>query len=163
MRKRLVLLTAAALAGCGHKSPEPVSRTTDIASSTSAAPPAPAPHSLSIDAPGLKASLSLPNVSLPGSHSDIDGMKLYPGTEITGMAVAGAGETGGVTMRYAAPADPQKVLAFYRDAAPKAGFKLGVRAGNAVHATKGARTSVAITAMPAPNGGSAGTISVSGA
>lgn len=170
MRTRLVpLVVIACLAGC-HKGTQAGGDDHSAADnaapvSTAAAPAAPAPNTMSIDVPGLKGSVSLPTLSLPGKNTDIDGMRLYPGTQLTGMAVAGDetahGGEGGVSMRYTAPAAPGAVIAFYSHAAQAAGFTLGTISGDTLHASKGAKTAVTIVARPA-DGGSAGTISVAG-
>lgn len=162
MIRRWLPLGALLLAACGHDTDHGAANKADAPAAAST--PTPAKNAVSLDVPGFKASLDLPGIDLSG-NTDIDGMKLFPGTHVDGVAVAATGTTssdgGSVTMRYTAPATPEALLRYYRDAARGAGFTLATGASDTVHATKGARTDVRIVARPAP-GGSAGTIAASG-
>jgi len=120
---------------------------------------------VSISVPGFEGKMKIPGMALGGENMDIDGMKLYPGTKLSGINVtdqSGAGQ-GVVEMRFTSPATPDKVAAYYAAAAPKSDFRDVVvtngKQASKLTATKGDGDTLAITIHPAP-GGSAGTISI---
>jgi len=79
---------------------------------------------VSVSIPGFEAKLKVPGVELGGDDMDIDGIKLYPGTEIKGIAVfdeKGA-RNSRVEMRFISPATPDKVAAHFEAAAREQGF-----------------------------------------
>lgn len=128
----------------------------------SAAAGAASPNAVAIDVPGFKAQVTLPSIEVPGKNTSLDGLKLYPGTRLTGIRVASdTGERGTVTMNYVADASPAAVLAYYREAAPRAGFTLAAAAPDRVAGRKGAKSAFDIAVRP-DGAGSAGTIAVSG-
>jgi len=113
---------------------------------------------LSLSVPGFEGKVKIPGMELGGENMDIDGMKLYPGTKLSGINVtdqSGKGN-GKVEMRFASPASPDKVAAYYAAAARDAGFSdIAVKKGPdgaTLTATKGDRDRIAITATPAPAG-----------
>jgi hypothetical protein len=118
---------------------------------------------VSVSVPGFEGKVKIPGMELGGEHMDIDGMKLYPATKLSGINVTdqnGAG-TGVVEMRFTSPAAPDKVAAYYADAAPGADFTdvkvTGAKGSSTVTAIKGDGDRLTITIDPAA-GGSAGTI-----
>ena len=98
---------------------------------------------------------------------DLNGIKMFPGTQIDGVNILGQGEEGGrVSLTYSAAATPADLLAHYRREAAGAGYALrdgpaeliGTRRGG-----DGKDETVDITARPDPAGrGAIGTIVVSG-
>nr|WP_047168937.1 hypothetical protein [Sphingomonas sp. Y57] len=124
---------------------------------------------VSVSVPGFEGKLKIPGMELGGDHMDIDGMKLYPGSKLSGINVTdqnGEAEGDGIVeMRFTSPADPAKVAAYYAAAAPRADFRdVTVKqagAGSVMTATKGDGDHLTITINPAP-GGSAGTILIRG-
>lgn len=73
---------------------------------------------LSIDLPGLKGAITMPKIELSGDKVDIDGVKLYPGSRVTGMDVNDDGGEGAgkVRIRFEADAPPTKVQRYFLDA-----------------------------------------------
>jgi hypothetical protein len=79
---------------------------------------------VSVSIPGFDAKLKVPGVELGGDDMDIDGMKLYPGSEVKGINVTdqkGAGNSR-VEMRFTSPATPDKIAAYFEAAARDQGF-----------------------------------------
>lgn len=118
---------------------------------------------VSISVPGFEGKMKIPGMELGGENMDIGGMKLYPGTKMSGINVTGQTGNGVVEMRFTAPASPDKVAAYYTAAAPEADFsEVVVTNGNRsskITATRNDGDHLTITVTPAP-GGSAGTIMI---
>jgi hypothetical protein len=72
---------------------------------------------VAIDLPGLKGAFKLPKLKIASDDFDIDGVKLYPGSRVTGFEVAGqdGGSEGSVTLRFQADADPGRVQRYFLD------------------------------------------------
>lgn len=115
---------------------------------------------VSMSVPGLDAKLSLPAMDL-ARHVDLDGIKLAPGTRVRTVDVAGRGNTdGSVSLTFAAPQSPSALIAYYREAAGRAGFAVGAATPAALTADKGHRH-FALSAGPEGTG-STGTLAVTG-
>jgi hypothetical protein len=120
---------------------------------------------VSVSVPGFEGKVKIPGMELGGDHMDIDGMKLFPGTKLSGINVtdqAGPGSgTGVVEMRFTSPAAPDKIAAYYAAAAPENDFtdvKVSQAKGaSVVTALKNDGDRLTITINPAAVG-SAGTI-----
>jgi hypothetical protein len=120
---------------------------------------------VSVNAPGFKASVSLPNINLAG-HMDLDGIKLAPDTKIGGMNVdaqdkGGDGDSSGtVRMSFTNPRPPAPVIDHYAKSAVDAGYGEIARTGSSLSAKKDDKTfALAIS----PDGaGSKGTITITG-
>lgn len=103
-------------------------------------------HTVSITAPGFSARMDLPNLDLGTGTMQIEGMKVFPGTKIHGVDIAGdvdkgddedARHKGEVAMGFTAPGDVGQVIAWYRDQAQKTGWTIVTpTAGNQFEATK---------------------------
>lgn len=120
--------------------------------------------SVSIDTPGFKANVSLPGIDI-GSHVDLDGIKLAPGTKVGGMNVdakdnGGDGDSGTVQMHFTNPQGPGAVLDHYAKSAADAGYGEIARTGASLTAKKD-RKSFAVEVSP-DGSGSRGTITVTG-
>jgi hypothetical protein len=138
----LILAAALPLAACGEPDPN-----------------VPGNGTMSMDVPGFKASITLPDLGDIQAGMDIDGLKLHPGTKIGGMQIAADDKTGGVTMDFAAPAAPAAVIDYYADAGKNAGFAIPARGANTITLTKSDDTLV-VTTRPGKGGGSFGTLSI---
>jgi hypothetical protein len=120
--------------------------------------------SVSVDVPGFKANVSLPGINL-GNHVDLDGIKLAPGTKLSGMNVdakdnGGEGDSGTVQMHFTNPQAPGAVLDHYAKSAADAGYGAIARADNKLSAKKDEK-SFAVEISP-DGSGSRGTITVTG-
>lgn len=93
---------------------------------------------MKIDLPGFKADIAMPKLKLDAGDFDMNGVNLYPGSTITSMNITDGGNggegSGGVTVRFAAPAAADVVRTWFGDQLQQAGFKL-TTAGNALSGT----------------------------
>jgi hypothetical protein len=121
--------------------------------------------SVSIDAPGFKAEVSLPSINL-GGHVDLDGIKLAPGTKVSGVNVdardngENGGDSGTVRMHFTNPQPPGPVLDHYARSAADAGYGAIARTGTSLSAKKDEK-SFAVEISP-DGSGSRGTITMTG-
>jgi hypothetical protein len=120
--------------------------------------------SVSVDTPGFKANVSLPSIDL-GSHVDLDGIKLAPGTQVSSMNVDakdgdGDADTGMAQIHFTNPQAPGAVLDHYARSAADAGYGAIARTGTSLSAKKNDK-SFAVE-ISADGTGSRGTITVTG-
>ncbi len=120
---------------------------------------------LAIRTPGFEGRINIKGMKLGGDNMEIDGMKLYPGTQLAAINIVDreGPDNGLVNMRFTSPATPDKVVAYYASAARDADYS-GIAVTNAGRtatftATKGDGEKVTITAAPTAKG-SAGHIRV---
>lgn len=147
MRRHFVLATLFAVAACGHQAHEETqtSVTRDGVTTTTVtkrdAGAAGAPISgLNIDSDKFKANIEIPGLTFGGDHLDMDGMKLYPGSKVTGVRVHAvdrpANNTGEVAMTFASPAAPAVVARHMADQARQAGFTVASASDTLVSGSK---------------------------
>lgn len=78
---------------------------------------------MTISAPGFNMKVDLPERVRREAGLDSDGDLFYPGASLAGMHIQ-ASDGGGVELRFTTPDAPDKVRAWYRDAA-RTEFKIG--------------------------------------
>ena len=70
---------------------------------------------VSLSVPGFEGKMKIPGMELSGDDMDIDGIKLYPGSKLSGINITdqkGPGN-GLVDMGFTSPATPDKVAAHF--------------------------------------------------
>ena len=123
---------------------------------------------ISVSLPGFGAKMNVPGIELGGDNMDIDGMKLYPGTEVKGINVTDQKGPGNsrVEMRFTSPASPDKVAAYYASAARDEDFSdinvVNKDGGATLTAKKSDGDDVTITMAPAAGGATSGQILIRG-
>ena len=123
---------------------------------------------VSVSVPGFDAKVRVPGIEIGGDNMDIDGMKLYPGSEVKGINVTDQKGPGNsrVEMRFTSPAAPDKVAAYYAAAAPGEDFtdvKVANKDGGATFtAKKSDGDDVTIVMNPATGGTTSGQILIRG-
>lgn len=80
-------------------------------------------NQMSISAPGFEMKVKLPEGVRQDANFDSDSDLFYPGAKLAGMHIQ-ANDGGGVELRFTSPDAPDKVRAWYRDAA-RTEFKIG--------------------------------------
>ncbi len=100
------------------------------------------------DVPFVKGELSLPSGVMRNGDVDIDGVKLMPGSKVTGFSVmAGEGKEDSVDIGYSAPKPPADVTAYFLGEFKRTGASAETH-GNAVVATTKDGDKVNITVEP---------------
>jgi len=120
---------------------------------------------VSVNAPGFKADVQLPNINMAG-HMDLDGIKLAPNSHVNGLNVdaqdngkEGNGQ-GTVRMGFTNTDGPAIVIDHYARSAADAGYGDIVRTATSLSAKKDDKT---FALEIGPDGsGSKGTITISG-
>jgi len=125
-------------------------------------------ESVSVSVPGFDGKVKIPGLRLGGDTIEIAGMKLFPGSEVKGINVTdqkGAGNSR-VEMRFISPGTPEKVAAYYAEAARGADFSdidVSNRDGVAMFtAKKSDGDDIMIAMTPAAGGTAAGQIVIRG-
>ena len=119
---------------------------------------------VALSVPGFEGKMKIPGMKLGGGNMDIDGMKLYPGSELSAINVTDreGPNNGVVDMRFTAPATPDKVAAYYAAAARDKDFsdiKVTNDGGKAVFSAKKADgDDLTISMDPGTGGSSTGRI-----
>lgn len=122
----------AALGGCSQAeeaTPITINAATDNGTATVAAMDR--DGRLRIDTPVLKAELKLPRIAVDAGDLDLDGMSLFPGSRIAGIAVEGdrgdgdqAAAKGQVRISFDAPAGPDAVRNWFVEETRRAQFNV---------------------------------------
>ena len=70
---------------------------------------------VSLSVPGFEGKMKIPGMELGGDDMDIGGLRLYPGSKLSGINITGQkdGANGRVDMRFTSPAAPDKVAAHF--------------------------------------------------
>lgn len=121
-------------------------------------------NKISVDLPGFKANMALPELNL-GGHIDLDGIKVAPGTklgtfDITARETSGGEDDGRVRLGFTNPDAPSRVIDHYARSAADAGYTAIARTATSLTARKAEKT---FALQVAPQGaGSTGTITMAG-
>lgn len=128
-------------------------------------------QSVAIDVPGFSAKVDVPDLDI-GDDTKIEDMPLYPGTRVNGVNVSahdggdGGESKGDVTMAFTAPAEPARMIAWYKDQAGKHGWSVVPASGeNQLEATRqgdGHGTTRFALQVASATGGSSGRFIVTG-
>jgi hypothetical protein len=101
-------------------------------------------QSVSINVPGFSAKVNVPDLALGTDTTKIDDLKIFPGTKVNGVKItgqasdgSGGDSKGNVEMGFTAPADPAKIVDWYRGQAQQQGWTIVPPSGaNQFQATK---------------------------
>jgi hypothetical protein len=113
---------------------------------------------LAFNLPFAKGEVKLPASVMHKGDFDIDGVKMMPGTTMTGFNLDAGGKTTTVKMNFTAPAPPDEVRAYFVEQFKEQGAEAQV-IGDAVTGKSKDGSPFAIHVVPAA-GGSSGTIEV---
>jgi len=101
-------------------------------------------QSVSINVPGFSAKVNVPDLNLGGDTTQIEDMKIFPGTKVNGVKItgqasdgSGGDSQGNVEMGFSAPGNPAKLIDWYRGQAQQQGWTIVPPSGaNQFQATK---------------------------
>ncbi len=173
MRSRIIsaALPLVLLAGCdmriGHKDEPANAATVTVGEDGNVSiEPSQGGDGVSLSVPGFNAKINVPGLTIGDKDMDIDGLKLYPGTKMQAIDIAGdtPGKRDGVAMRFTVGAAPAALSEYYADAARANGFSdikvTNVAAGSTVTARKSDGDRLKIAMAPGAGGGSQGSITI---
>lgn len=76
-----------------------------------------------VDVPGFEGAFKLPKVQLTADNFDLNGVKLYPGSKISGFRVDARGKDDGqVHVAFDSPATAETVRDWFEQRLPRAGY-----------------------------------------
>ena len=101
--------------------------------------------------PIAQGQVKVPAAMMHNGNFDIDGVKLMPGSSVTGFGLDAGHDKAVVNLSFAAPASPDAVRAYYVDQFRKQGVN-AVLAGDSITGTSKDGSPFAIQVGPAPNG-----------
>ncbi len=163
MWRSLILLTAfAPLAACGSNGDSGTTISINSSDGNVAARADGASGKVSVDLPGFSGALKLPKIHLDAEDFDLNGVHLYPGSQIANMAVDAKGDDGGVvTIDFDSPADPATVRDWFNGKLGATGFSLTAKGDGLVGTTDEGKP-FRLDLAPAAGGHATGKIVVSG-
>ena len=106
---------------------------------------------ISFDVPFAKGQVKVPAGFMGKGDVDIDGVKLMPGSQVTGFNLDSHNDVSNVEMSFTAPAPPDQVRAYFVDQFRKQGAQ-ATDSGNAVTGTSKDGNPFRIEVGPAANG-----------
>lgn len=116
---------------------------------------------VSVNLPGFDANVKLPKVVLKDSNFDIDGVKLYPGAQVTSVNIQGdkngAWDGNRVQIVYSAPAEPKPVRDWFAKSFVEKSIEANISGESLVGKTKDG-TPFSMTFVPGKGGTTTGTI-----
>lgn len=152
MRNLAFLLALPLLAGCNvhSKNPDDSDKAVNIQADENG--------QVSFDLPIIKGSVKLPSSMVHHGDVDIDGVKLMPGSKITGFSVMARDEGANVVLAFSAPASPDDVRSYYVGRFKEEGVDASVE-GDSISGTTKDGAKFAIDVAPSA-GGSTGKITI---
>lgn len=129
MTRYALLLALPLLAGCEVDTRNPADGDANVAINATA------DGSVSFDLPFARGQMKLPESMMSPGEIDIDGVKLMPGSKVTGFSVmAGEGKESTVNISFSAPKAPAEVRSYFTGEFAKRGAQTSV-SGDGVSAT----------------------------
>ncbi|WP_431469485.1 hypothetical protein [Sphingosinithalassobacter sp. LHW66-3] len=120
-RAAALLLLALPLAACGDGEGNGTAMSIDaISDGGNASITSDADGRFTIKAPGFEGSLKLPPIQIDAADFDVNGMRLYPGSTVTGFNAEaddrmGQRDQAKATFRFTSPADAATVQEWFRE------------------------------------------------
>ena len=152
MNRSLVFVSVVLLAGCNFHSKSPGSGDENVTINADES------GNVAFNLPFVNGQVKLPSGFMSNGNFDIDGVKLMPGSQVTGFSVFAADKGSTVNMTFTASTSPDQVVSYYNDQFRKQGVEASV-AGDSVNGKS--KDGSAFTIQVAAAGtGSKGTIVV---
>jgi hypothetical protein len=125
MNRSALLLLLPLLAGCNVHSKNPASGDDNVSIHADES------GHIAFNLPIAEGKLKVPAAMMHDGDFDIDGVKLMPGSSVTGFNLDAANDNATVDMSFTAPASPDEVRSYYVDQFKKQGVEVAL-AGDAV-------------------------------
>jgi hypothetical protein len=106
---------------------------------------------IAFNLPIAEGKLKVPASMMHNGNFDIEGVKLMPGSSVTGFSVMAGDKGANVTMAFSAPASPDEVRSYYLDHFREQGVEAAL-AGDAVQGKTKDGNAFAIHVSPAASG-----------
>jgi len=145
MRRSALLLLVPLFAGCNVHSKNPASGDDNVSIHADES------GHVSFNLPIAQGQVKVPAGFMHNGDVDIDGVKLMPGSQVTGFDVDAAHGNANVDMSFNAPAAPDAVRSYFIDQFSKQGIEAAID-GDAVTGKSKDGNAFAIHVSPAPNG-----------
>lgn len=125
MRRSVLLLLLAPLSGCSVHSNSAANGADDVSIQ------ADENGKVAFNLPFANGSVDLPRSMMRNGNIDIDGVKLMPGSSVTGFDMHGGDHGASVNIAFSAPQPPDQVRAYFTDQFRKQGVEVAL-AGDAL-------------------------------
>jgi hypothetical protein len=145
MNRSALLLLLPLLAGCNVHSKNPASGDENVSIK------ADENGQIAFNLPIVQGQVKVPEAMMHNGNIDIDGVKLMPGSSVTGFNVNARDKGATVDMSFTAPASPDEVRSYYADQFRKQGVEVAL-AGDAVSGKSRDGNPFVIHVTPGPNG-----------
>jgi hypothetical protein len=146
MNRSALLLLVPLLAGCNVHSKNPASDDSDNVTIQ-----ADEGGNVAFNLPFVKGQVKVPSGFMHNGDFDIDGVKLMPGSRVTGFSVFAADKGSTVNMSFTAPASPNDVRSYFVDQFKQKGVEAAL-AGDSVTGKSKDGDPFTIQVGPAANG-----------
>src|SRR5256885_12920917 len=125
MNRSMLFLLVPLLAGCNMHSSNPANADENVTISADEG------GNVAFNLPFVKGQVKVPSGFMHQGDFDIDGVKLMPGSQVTGFSVFAGHKGSTVNMAFTAPAAPDQVRSYFVDQFRKQGVEAAL-AGDSV-------------------------------
>jgi hypothetical protein len=145
MNRLALLLLVPLLAGCNIHSKNPASGDENVSIHADES------GQVAFNLPMVAGQVKVPQMMMHNGNIDIDGVKLMPGSSVTGFSILAGDKGANVNMAFTAPASPDEVRSYFLDQFRKQGAEVAL-AGDAVSGKSKDGNPFVIHVTPGPNG-----------
>jgi hypothetical protein len=145
MNRLALLLLVPLLAGCNIHSKNPASGDKNVSIHADES------GQVAFNLPMVAGQVKVPQMMMHNGNIDIDGVKLMPGSSVTGFSILAGDKGANVNMAFTAPASPDEVRSYFLDQFRKQGAEVAL-AGDAVSGKSKDGNPFVIHVTPGPNG-----------
>jgi len=145
MNRFALLLAVPLLAGCNVHSKNPANEDENVSIH------ADENGEIAFNLPIAEGHVKVPAMMMHNGNIDIDGVKLMPGSSVTGFSVDAGDKGANVNMAFTAPASPDEVRTYYADQFKKKNVEVAL-AGDAITGKTKDGSPFVIRVSPAGNG-----------
>lgn len=148
MNRLALFMAVPLLAGCNVHSKNPASGDENVTINADES------GHVSFNLPFVKGEVKVPTSMMHEGSFDIDGVKLMPGSKVTGFSVFARDQGADVNMTFDAPAPPEQVRSYFLDRFKEQGVEAAL-SGNSVTGKSKDGSPFTIEVSPGGNGSQA--------